>query len=454
MKKVLRILAVVVALVLVTAAIPAHAASSYSITVNSAKDGATYTAYKMFDLSVNSDLTSYVYTVNSNWASFFGTGGAGAEFVEIDSTTGAVQIKDDKVADLAAAAAAYSSKGSGSTPATAANGSAEISVSDPGYYLIISSVGSVAMTDTTPTDPAASVDEKNILPTIEKEITGDASDGSAQIGDTIDFLITVHAQPGAANYVVTDTMDAGLSLDTTSFSVEDDNGTLTATTDYAVATTSTGFTVTFTAAYLSSITEATDIEIAYSATLTSAAATEAQGNTAKLTYGDDFDTDDTPEVTVTTYSFDLVKWKSVNDTKTLLDGATFQLFDGDTAIKFSKDTNGNYIVNAAGSADIVVTNGLVKVMGLDAGDYTLKETVVPDGYNKAADTTVTISDNNPAVVSGTTYVSGGVSVENKSGTELPSTGGTGTVVLVSVGAVLFVGMAILLVTKKRMYNED
>ena len=41
-------------------------------------------------------------------------------------------------------------------------------------------------------------------------------------------------------------------------------------------------------------------------------------------------------------------------------------------------------------------------------------------------------------------------IENKSGTELPSTGGMGTTIFYVVGSILLIGAAVLLITKKRM----
>ena len=41
-------------------------------------------------------------------------------------------------------------------------------------------------------------------------------------------------------------------------------------------------------------------------------------------------------------------------------------------------------------------------------------------------------------------------IENKYGTELPSTGGMGTTIFYIIGSVLVIGAVVLLVTKKRM----
>ena len=74
MKKAKRIMALVLSIVLCLAmsSMSVFAAADYSITVNGAKAGETYTAYKMLDLSVNDpeNPTAYRYTVNSAWTAF------------------------------------------------------------------------------------------------------------------------------------------------------------------------------------------------------------------------------------------------------------------------------------------------------------------------------------------------------------------------------------------------
>ena len=48
---------------------------------------------------------------------------------------------------------------------------------------------------------------------------------------------------------------------------------------------------------------------------------------------------------------------------------------------------------------------------------------------------------------------GGVQITNKTGTELPSTGGMGTTIFYVLGSILVVGAAVLLVTRKRMSTK-
>ena len=102
---------------------------------------------------------------------------------------------------------------------------------------------------------------------------------------------------------------------------------------------------------------------------------------------------------------------------------------------------------------------------MDDGDYKLVETTTPAGYNTREDIYFTITaehdilSDNPQLTSltGGDLFTGNVStgalstiVINKSGVELPETGGIGTTIFYTMGGMLALGAAILLITKKRM----
>ena len=175
-------------------------------------------------------------------------------------------------------------------------------------------------------------------------------------------------------------------------------------------------------------------------------------------------TEDT--VWVFTYGVNNTKYDATNNPRTPLAGVGFTLYDSkDQPVKLVlKD--GYYYPAPNGQAENVVTemtsaeNGQFNIKGLDVGQYTLKETNVPTGYNPCEDKTVIIQashsesqDGSSATTTLSSNSTTSFKIENKKGSTLPETGGIGTTIFYIVGVVLVLGAGVLLVTKKRM-NAD
>ena len=105
-------------------------------------------------------------------------------------------------------------------------------------------------------------------------------------------------------------------------------------------------------------------------------------------------------------------------------------------------------------------NGYLTVGGLDEGIYYLEETKAPAGYNlmeTPVQIVITPTYNEQGMLTAVNYQvdsiaqnSATVGVRNDSGSTLPVTGGVGTTLFYVFGSILFVGAAVLLITKKRM----
>ena len=221
-------------------------------------------------------------------------------------------------------------------------------------------------------------------------------------------------------------------------------------------------------------------------------------NTATLKYSNDPNDSssykEVPDVTVDVYTLNIAVNKVSPDDEPLAD-AKFVLYkevegvkhyylygerDGFDDVQWVALPSGIADVESALKADTGFctvrtsdSNGVLDddFEGLDAGTYYLEEIKAPAGFNLPADPfIVVITKNVDATTKEVTFtatvdgidVSDGMTsasltvnaeIENQSGTILPSTGGFGTTMLIVLGSVLFMATAIVLVTKKRMYNE-
>lgn len=456
--------ALLAAALVLAMAVPAFAVTNTgtngSITIDNAVDGETYTIYRMFKLdSYNGD--AYSYTVEPAWETFFSTG-AGSSYIDLDSNGHPTWKTGADAAAFAKAALTWADNSStihDDGQGLASNKTVSFSNLPLGYYLVDSSLGALCSLDTT--NPSATIKEKNDVPAMDKKIvTGEnsTSDSStAKIGDTVNYKVTITVAAGAQDYTLTDTMSKGLTFNNSSLKVTANDAV---TTDYTLTSTTNGFTLVLPETYVSTLTKGTTIIVTYNATLNKDAVIDGDGNAneVKLSYGNHQNTVPS-KVTTKSYQFDLVKVDGT--TNKLLDGAEFELADGETKLSFVKDTAGNYRVAMTGedgaTTTITVKGGKVNIYGLAGKTYTLTETKAPGGYNKlVTPETVNLTEGSKAhaTFDADVYKDGGVVVENNAGTVLPSTGGVGTTLFYVIGGGLMVAAVVLLVTKKRMEHKN
>lgn len=468
-----------------------------TITINKAIKDQEYKIYKILDLEsfsydygADPNEGAYSYKLTSDvWADFFRTGD-GAAYVNVDEQNYVTWKNETNIetqaAELSKKALAYAVKNSitETKKATAGNTTLEFRDLALGYYLVDSSAGALCGLNTTYSN--VTIEEKNEVPTVDKFIGTNKKMNTANIGDRIDFTITVHLNKGAKNCVLYDEMGREFSLNdkaTVPNKPDFDKavfiGDLSSelkSKDYTFEKTYNGFKIKFTEDYLNSIEDDVYLVVQYSATLTSDAEISDLGKTlfankniTYLTYGDKSIKSEPAETS--TYTFGLPVFKYTNKTnnpndKTPLAEAKFKLYDSNnTEINFvriySQDVPRYRIVKTGGyeanQQSVIETDstGKFNIVGLKSGIYHLEETKAPDGYNRLTGRIkVEIKTND---TDGTTSVkllqneqeTDMVYVENKSGTLLPSTGGMGTTLIYLVGGALVLGSGFVLANKKR-----
>lgn len=479
------VVAIVAALTLTVSAAFADT-TTYKITGPS--DGHTYKVYQIFTGDLNNSKLS-----NVKW----GANGTGTKGEAVDEATiSAIQKLENNTDATGKKIAEYVNFESAAVAnLTDSNATAEV----PAGYYLIEDEGPAGEGDSYSTYVVSVVKDlkvstKKAVPTFEKKIkdtndsvadstTGWQDSADYDIGDAVPFQLkgTVpsnYASYDTYYYKFTDQMEPSLTFDASSVVVKVGDKVLTKDTDYTVTTgkVSSSDTYnggdTFTVEFkdlkkVSAVTAGSTITVEYNATLNDNAVLGSQGNVneAKLTYsnkpnhsgeGDTDNTGETPWDNVIVFTYQTVVNKVDSDKKPLA-GAEFTLY--------KKLADGTEKAIQAVTAE---SGTQFTFKGLDDGNYVLKETKTPEGYNTASDIEFTISADHDIewatqarteilnTLSGGNLGDGSVStgtittdVVNKAGAELPSTGGMGTTILYVLGGLMVVVAGVLLVTKRR-----
>lgn len=455
------------------------------ITIKNAVPEQTYTIYQILELESFSDKKTkdtgnYAYKATSKWKSFVESS-TGKTYLETDNSGYVTWKKNAEPAAFAKAALAYAKEQTSSIAedfkvapeATAGNTTSTVTFDNLslGYYLVDSSVGSLCSLDTTAKE--VEIQEKNGVPSVEKKVKSGSTykvKNTASIGDKVEFKTTITAKKGAENYVLHDTMSAGLTFDNkVNVTLKKNNGgaeTTVSEAQYKLVTPGTEctFEVKFEKELCDTLENDDQLIVTYSATLNDKAEIGNTGNKneTKLTYGDNNKTE-TATTTTRTFEIPVFKYTLKNTVETALEDATFTLSKDSVTTPGKKDiiklkkkdgtTTEEYLVNSSGTVTEITTGdtGKFKIQGLDAGTYYLTETQQPAGYNKLKDPLMIVIDENGNIKVGTepTAVTE-VKVLNNTGSILPSTGGMGTTLFYIFGAILVVGSGVVLITKKRM----
>ena len=490
MKKAKKILGLLLAMMMMmSVAITAMAEETYSITINNSAERHTYEAYQIFTGDLSGSILS-----NIKWGSSVSEEGQG-NLGDAAQKAETIAMAED-AAEFAEEVAPYLTEPSGSTN-TVASGKYVISGLDPGYYLVKDKDQSLSGNDSytkyilevvknVEVDPKATG-----TPTVEKKVKdiNDSVDGAIDdnawqdsadhdINDHVPFQLTATLPSNLSSYntyklVFHDTLSAGLTYDGDATVVVKVNGT-TINSGYTITTTkngdgSTALTITINDVKSLGATNGSTITVEYTATLNGNAVIGAKGNPNEvyLEYsnnpntGGEGNTGTTPPDKVIVFTYKTIINKIDKDGNALA-GAAFTLY--------KKNSSDEWVVVKKFEANDTTTK--FEFTGLDDGEYKLVESTTPSGYNTIKDIVFKIvathTDGDEPVletlngekISGEidftvveTEGSLNADVVNNKGSELPSTGGMGTTIFYVLGAILVLGAAIMLISKKRMSCE-
>lgn len=345
------------------------------------------------------------------------------------------------------------------------NASATVGGLEPGYYLVLSSLGTKAALQTLGN---VEINEKNTYPTVVKEkTTTPIAYSMLGLGSTLSYKIEVAIPANAAkeDIKVVDTATNGLTLEleTGKIAVTGAEGltSLSWTKTEKAGTVGEKAATVYETVIPAAVVEANrgkTVTLAYNAVINeNAVVYEAEKNTAHIEYGT-YSSAETNPVEVKTLGFKIFKYTLNGTERVAIAGAKFKLYDkNNNEIKVVKVADGHYRVATAAEIEAkqaveieVIAEGEQKgyasVDGLEFDTYYLEETVAPTGYNKLTEKQAVIIDSEKNATVENIKVA---DVLNNSGSVLPSTGGVGTTIFYIIGGILIIaGVAYFLVRRK------
>ena len=480
-----KILSIVLAFVLMLAiAVPMTAFAATNdgtITItnthpNTTIAGKTYTAYLLLDVVQNG--TSYAYSIPDEYKSNTTLVSLLDQLLDDPSQSEVEALAPQLKAQLAGLTVNKSvTVGNDAETAT-------ITALRYGYYMVLGGVDAteeagggslIASIALTTVSKDAIVNPKADAPSLGgdegdsgKMVSNDNgtswdTNADAKIGDIVKFKVQshvpeIHYAYTSYTFKFVDVMDAGLTFSgDTSVSVTIGGGAaLTLGDDYTVdglGTAASPLVIDLSDCIMAQHTGDL-IVVEYTAMLNeNASVVAANKNSVTLKYSNDPYCDDeggtldppegeTPPEITKVYTTDINIYKTNNDgtSPVALLGAGFTLTQGVEKIKFMEVGTGTgvYRVAKTGETGFVTevfspASGKIQLKGLDHGTYVLEETTVPTipyNFNKAADTTIEITYSNCVF---TKTPNGEINVRNKSGSQLPGTGGIGEMLFVIIG---------------------
>lgn len=496
--------AMLTAIMMMTMTVTAFAAeTTHTLTVNANGgqdlNGQTINLYKLFDVteSGTTESKNYAYTVNTQYKA------ALANVLSIPETSKDEEFAKavaDKTATIQQFANDFTAKAlTDNLGVTKTSGkitgenttSYTFNSLDAGYYLVYVTGGKEIQSSLVTVDKNTStVNLKTEAPSITKE----ANEKTVEIGQVVKYTVTgsIPDTTGYSEYVykIHDTLSDGLDFvkNATGDALDDADAV-----NVTVAFKDSNITVggnTPTIATLDTTNKrkmsldlsawvranqdnkGKEFTVTYYAKV-NANAVVTEKNNATLEYGNnptDTTTTKPSEAKTPTYPLDINKVKKGSNPKEKLAGAKFELYKseadakaGENAIKVT-GSNGKYVVDPKSTNTVFESVASLDgkeynlhLNGLAAGNYWLKETEAPAGFNKLTDpiqitiTKSTDGDENNWTISknGTDEPDKIIDIENSTGSLLPSTGGAGVIVFAGVAILLVFGVVVSFIRDKR-----
>lgn len=508
MKKIKKLLAITMAAILAMSIgiVSLAAGETHTITIQNSASGHTYEAYQIFtgDFSETKNTLS-----NIEWGSGVngdnllaalkeadaGVYGSCEDAEDVAEILGKNQTLDN---DQAKAFAKIAAKYLTTPKATSTYHTPNYRIEglDDGYYLIKDKNGVegadahteyiLKVTNNETVEPKSDVPKsykkvKDINDSTDTEYTDWQDSADYDIGDRIPFQLTATLPDNYSEYetyamTFHDTEAQGLKFDSNSVKVYVNDVLIKQ--GYTVVTDGLSEGVTFeirftdlkatdTALENILINHDSTIRVEYESVLSDNAVLGSAGNpnTMYLTYSNNpygEGTGTTPKDTVIVFTYQTIIHKK-DENKVDLDGAEF------TLEKEIAENQWEKVTRVTKEDDHTFT-----FKGLDDGNYRLKETTTPDGYNTMEPVYFTITaeheieSDNPRLtsLSGTSFAdpqtgtianikfttvldNGSLSADviNESGTILPGTGGIGTTIFYGAGIILIAGAAVLITVR-------
>ena len=516
MKHIKKLASLLLALVMVLSlAVTAFAdePTTYSITINNSTAGHTYEAYQIFTGDLATNEAGNKVLSNIVWGS--GVSEAGQTALG-DAAAKAETLKTEADAKaFAKAVAPYLTTAAGSAN-TVTDGKYVISGLAAGYYLVKDQDGSLTGDNDSYTEYIIQVvgnvtaTPKSDVPEVQKKVKdiNDSTDTTKtdwqdsadyDIGDSIPFQLKATLADNVSSYttykvVFHDTLSKGLTYNNDAKvyigGTETNGFTVTATVNADGTTT---LTVSCDDVKALGAGNSSVITVEYTAKLNENAVLGSAGNPNEvyLEYSNNpnksengnNETGETPKDVVIVFTYKTIINKVDSENKPLT-GAAFKL---EKLIKGKDGAADTWTTVKEFTVDETTTS--FTFSGLDDGQYKLTETKTPAGYNtidpiyfvieathdetadapalKTLNAYLTDANGNKQtemkdgesvnIDLGTVDLTAGsitTTVVNKSGSELPSTGGIGTTIFYVLGGVLVLAAVVLLVTKKRMSGAE